>query len=156
MRKAPLLLALAAGLGTTAAQAQTHRAHLGPRLSYNFDAEALAVGVQLGVPMARRLEFYPSFDVYFPDRGSLWGLNADFKYRVAQSRSADWLYLGSGLNLAHRRVGSADNTDAGLNLFAGAEPLRGRVHPFGEARLTLGDGSSFQIAGGLNITLGRH
>jgi hypothetical protein len=40
----------------------------------------------------------------------------------------------------------------GLNLFAGAESLKGRVHPFAEARLVLGDGSRFQLVGGLNIT----
>ena len=140
----------------TPLDAQTDRAHLGPRLTYNFDAEVFGLGAQLGVPIARRLEFYPSFDVYFPESGSLWALNVDVKYRVTADRSADWLYVGGGLNLTGLDRRGTDRTDAGANVLFGVEPLRGRVHPFGEARLILGDGSSFQLAGGLNITLGRH
>jgi hypothetical protein len=136
--------------------AQTGRMHIGPHLGYNFDAEAVALGGQFSVPVASRLEFYPSFDYYFVDTGSLWGLNADLKYRVARTGHLNWLYLASGLNLTRTSVGSAANTDAGLNLVGGAESLRGAIHPFAEARLILGDGSTFQLVGGLNLTLGRH
>jgi len=51
---------------------------------------------------------------------------------------------------AHRN----SNTDAGLNLIVGLESLKGWIHPFAEGRLTVGDESTFQIAGGLNFTLG--
>lgn len=134
----------------------TGRSHLGPRVSFNFDFDEVAIGAQFSTPIARRLEFYPSFDYYFVDPGSLWTLNADLKYRVSANRSADWLYLGGGLGFSRIDVGPAEDTDVGLNLLAGVEPLRGRVHPFAEGRLTLGDGSTFQISGGLNFTLGRH
>jgi hypothetical protein len=100
-------------------------------------------------PIVRHLEFYPSFD-YFIDSGSFWNLNADLKYRIP-SESVRWLYLGAGLNIAH---GGGD-TQAGLNLLAGIESLKGRVHPFGEFRFTANHGSTGQIAVGLNFTLGR-
>ena len=49
------LLCLLAGT----AQAQTHKMHLGPRLSYQFDAEEIGLGAQFSVPIASHLEFYP-------------------------------------------------------------------------------------------------
>lgn len=144
-----VLLSVAA---TRAAHAQTHRLHLGPHVSYNFDAEVVGIGPQLSVPVARHLEFYPSFDYYFVDNGSLIGINADLKYRLA-SENMNWLYLGGGLNISRASAGGVSASDAGLNLFAGAESLRGNIHPFAELRLMVGDGSTAQVAFGLNFTL---
>lgn len=134
------------------AQAQTDRLHLGPRVSYQFDLEKIGVGVQLGVPIASHLEFYPSFDYFFVDAGSFWNLNADLKYRIAEA-SIRWLYVGTGLNISRSGGGTSSATRAGLNLLAGVESLSGRVHPFGEFRFTANKGSSAQIAVGLNFTL---
>ena len=142
---------LAALVGT--ARAQTHSLHIGPRVSYQFDLEKLGIGAQFSAPIAKHLEFYPSFDYFFVDNGSVWGLNVDLKYRLAKP-TVQWLYLGTGLNLFRSGAGSVHNTDAGLNLFGGVESLKGRIHPFGEFRLTVGNGSTGQIAGGLNFTLG--
>lgn len=146
-------LVLAFTLAGTA-QAQTNRLHIGPRLSYQFDLEKIGLGAQFSVPVANRLEFYPSFDYFFVDDGSFWHLNADLKYRIAQA-TINWLYVGGGLNIARASNGGSD-TNAGLNLFAGAESLKGRIHPFAEFRFTAGDGSTAQISAGLNFTFGRH
>lgn len=154
LRVAVLTAVLAAGT-TLAAEAQTSRAHLGPRISYNFDAEEVGLGAQVGLPIGRRLEFYPSFDVFFVDPGSLWALNADIKYRFG-GQGMEWLYTGGGLNVTNASVGDNDETNAGLNLLLGVESLRGWVHPFAEGRLTVGDESMFQLSGGINFTLGRH
>jgi hypothetical protein len=146
-------MAVAIGLASSlagAAQAQTSRLHLGPRISYQFDLQKIGLGAQFSVPIVNHLEFYPSFD-YFIDSGSFWNLNADLKYRVP-SESVRWLYLGGGLNLAH----GGDHTRAGVNLLAGVESLQGRVHPFAEFRFTANHGSTGQLAVGLNFTLGRH
>lgn len=150
-----LLLATAA-LGTAnTAQAQTSRLHFGPRLSYHLDAEELGLGVQLGVPVGKHIEFYPSIDNYFVDRGSFVSFNADLKWRVAQE-ALNWLYLGGGLNVARRSINDNSSNDSGLNLFVGAESMRGRVHPFGELRMVSNNGTSAQIAVGLNFTLSNH
>jgi hypothetical protein len=154
LRVAVLTAILATGT-TLAAEAQTSRAHLGPRISYHFDAEEVGLGAQVGLPIGRRLEFYPSFDVFFVDPGSLWALNADIKYRFG-GQGMDWLYTGGGLNVTNASFGGNDETDAGLNLLLGVESLRGWVHPFAEGRLTVGDESMFQLSGGINFTLGRH
>jgi hypothetical protein len=139
------------------AQAQSDRLHLGPRLSYQFDLEEFGVGAQFSAPIARHLEFYPSFDYFFVDNGSFWQLNADLKYSIV-SEAINWLYLGGGLNLARRDTDTPNDarTRAGVNLFAGAESRRGRVHPFAEFRVVLRDGSAAQLAAGLNFTLDRH
>lgn len=128
------------------------RMHLGPRIGYNFDAEALVLGAQLSVPVARQLEFYPSIDFHDVDVGSLYSINIDLKYR-APLRGSDWLYVGTGLGILTRSVNDADHSDAGLNLFLGAESRTGRVHPFAEGRATLADGSQVLLMGGLNFTL---
>jgi hypothetical protein len=146
-----LLILVASGI----VRAQTNRAHIGPHVAYNFDVEEFALGAQLGLPVAQRLEFYPSFDYYFVDPGSLWAVNADLKWRIAHDRP-NWLYVGGGLNIKRREVGDVVHTDLGANLLVGVEPLRGRVHPFGEFRAILADESSVQVQIGLNITLGRH
>jgi hypothetical protein len=145
---------LMAGAVWQSASAQTSRMHIGPRLSYNFDLEELGIGAQFSIPIATRLEFYPSFDYYFVDPGSAWGLNADLKYRFA-GENVRWLYVGAGLNVTGVSDGN-DETDAGLNLIAGVESLKGRIHPFGEFRGTIGGASFVQLSAGLNITLGKH
>lgn len=133
-------------------QAQTGAMHLGPRVSYQFDLEEVGIGAQLGVPIARNLEFYPSLDYFFVDVGSFLSLNADLKYRIA-TRDINWLYLGGGLNVARRGLNGNSNTDAGINGFVGAESRAGRVHPFAEFRFTSNNGSTGQLSVGLNFTL---
>ncbi|MGH7585926.1 MAG: hypothetical protein ACREMH_06745 [Gemmatimonadales bacterium] len=148
----------AALLASTAmiAEAQTHRLHLGPRVSYHFDAEEFGLGAQFSVPVADHLEFYPSFDYFFVDPGSLWALNADMKYRFA-GQGLDWAYAGAGLGLANADPGGSvdGETDAGLNLLFGVESLKGWVHPFAEGRFVVADETGFQVSAGINFTLGR-
>jgi hypothetical protein len=145
MHGVALFLTLA-GAGT--AQAQDKAMHLGPRLSYQFDAEELGVGAQFSVPIASQLEFYPSFDVFFTDPNSLWSFNVDLKWRVAPS-SVSWLYLGTGLNV----MDGGGDSQAGLNLFGGIESLKGRIRPFGELRFIVNDNSTAQMSAGLNFAL---
>ena len=147
-------LAICLALGaSSAAQAQA-RSHFGPQLGYNFDYEAVVLGAQFSAPVGRHLEFYPSFNYFLVDAGTVWALNADLKYRLPIE--GDWLYLGGGLNVTRVEFGGFSNTDAALNLIAGLESRVGNIHPFGEFRLTVADGSTAQLVGGLNFTLGRH
>ena len=155
--KTTLAIVLALGLTTGvsgAAQAQG-RSHIGPQLGYNFDYEALVIGGQFSAPIGQHLEFYPSFNYYFVDAGSLFAVNVDPKFRLPIEHP-NWLYVGGGLNLARASLGGASNTDVGVNLIAGVETRTGNVHPFGEFRLSAHNGSTIQLVGGLNFTLGGH
>jgi hypothetical protein len=144
------LLLVAALAGN--AHAQTNRPHFGARASYQIDLEEFGVGAQLTVPIAQYFEFYPSFDYFFVDPGTLWSVNADVKARIFGER-LEWLYTGAGLALERIDLGPFDDTDPGVNVFVGAETLRGRIHPFAEARLRFADRNSFILAAGLNFTL---
>ena len=119
---------------------------VGVRAGYNFDIDQVLVGVQASFPLTRGVELYPSFDYYTPDNSVKWGLNFDLKLRPP-ARYQFW-YGGAGLNLLH-----AATTTSHLNLFAGCAGRPGPFRPFAEARLTLVDGSAFQMVGGLSFPL---
>ena len=147
-------------VGTTAADGQRRRArpaatvaapHVGGHLGYNFDVDEVLLGAQLSYPISPRFDLYPSFDFYFVDTGSLWALNFDVKYRPRTRSGA--FYVGGGINYSRISAGGASGSDTNLNTFAGFEGRRRRVWPYAEARLILGDGSSFQLAGGLSWRL---
>jgi hypothetical protein len=149
-----LLAALALATIAASAEAQTPQLHFGPHLSYNLDIEELGLGAQLSVPIARHIEFYPSFDWYLVPNGSLVGLNADLKFRT-DNTGGNWLYFGGGLNVTSSNPdGGSSRSDTRANLFVGIESRSGRVHPFAELRGMLGDRSSTQFAAGLNFTMG--
>ncbi len=130
------------------------RPHIAPRTGLNFDSKDLLVGVQLIAPINNRFEFYPSTDVYFPDRGSQLAFNGDVRYRMPTGRSLA-VYGGTGLNVMNRQVGGTSTTNAGMNLLGGLEGRAGWVHPFVEGKVTLRDNSFFQAMTGVSITLGR-
>jgi hypothetical protein len=146
-------IALGFGIATAlAGAAHAQRPHIGGHLLYNFDVEEFGIGAQFSYPVSRKLEFYPSFDYYFVDPGSLWQLNADLKYKLREEHN--WFYLGGGLAIARASAGNFDDTDVGANLLGGWETLIGqRVHPYLEGRLSISDDTRFQIAGGINITI---
>jgi hypothetical protein len=144
--------AVALAVSASPLNAQTSRTHIGPRIGYNFDAEAVTVGGQLSFPIGRRLEFYPSADIHTVDPGSMFSVNFDLKYRLP-GESIRWMYVGTGLGIVSRSAGNFDNTDTGINVMVGAESLRGRIHPFVEGRVFISDGSMAQLLGGLNFTL---
>ena len=135
------LLVCAAGVSRAAAQ----RSHFGVHGGYNFDSEDGLIGAQLHMPIARSLEFYPSFDYYLVDAGSLVGFNADLKFRSAGTP----LYFGGGLNV----LSGGGSSDTGFDLFGGFETRYGRTHPYVEGRGLFHNGSTFQLLFGLNITL---
>jgi hypothetical protein len=120
----------------------------GPHLGYNFDVDDLLLGAQVTWPITPDFGLYPSFDYYFVDPGSLWSLNFDLKYRPP-TRYGAW-YLGGGLNYSRRSAGGVSASDTGLNLLTGLEGRRGRMRPYAEGKFILGDGSSFQIVGGVS------
>lgn len=145
-------VAALAAMALVPTPALAQRAHLGVRAGYNFDYNDPALGGHFSVPIVRRLELYPSMDVYLPETGTRLAFNGDLKYRFP-TRSAWEPYLGGGLQVLHRRIGDAGNNDVGANLLGGVETRVGAVHPFFEGRVVLQDNTSFQVAGGLNITL---
>jgi hypothetical protein len=124
---------------------------LGAHIGYNFDVEELALGAQATMPLTQMFEIYPSFDYYLVNVGTLWALNIDLKVRPPTPRRA--LYVGGGLNYTHLSLGGASNGDTNLNLLGGFELRRQPLHPYAEARLIVGNGSAFQLVGGVSFNL---
>jgi hypothetical protein len=138
---AVVLLTSAAAVSRAAAQ----RSHFGLHGGYNFDLEEGLIGAQMHMPVGRSMEFYPSFDYYLVDSGSLVGFNADLKFRTP----ATPLYFGGGLNV----LSGGGDSNTGFNLFGGFETRYGRTHPYVEGRGLFHNGSTFQLLFGINITL---
>ena len=135
--------------GAAASPSYAQRSHFGPHIAYNFDIDETAIGAQAHMPIAHGIEFYPSFDYYLVDTGSLWGLSADLKFRTP----GDPLYVGGGLNVLRASAGGSSNNDTGFDLFAGLETRYAWSHPYIELRGLFHNGSSLQGAVGINITL---
>ena len=149
-----VVLAIAVAIaGQASAQRRSSRAapssgapRLGPHFGYNFDAESGFIGAQAIFPLAPAFELYPSFDLYFLDVGTAWALNFDFRFRPrAQARL---FYVGGGLNYLRQTDEGFGFSNTNLSFVTGIENRRKRVAPYAELRLTVGDGSSFQMAGG--------
>ncbi|MFN8581047.1 MAG: hypothetical protein U0163_08750 [Gemmatimonadaceae bacterium] len=145
-----------AGLSGLAASAplSAQRAHIGPRVGYNFDTHDAFFSLGVTAPIAPRLAFYPSIDVYTPETGSRLGYNGDLRVQLPTGEGPE-VYTGGGVNVLSRSVANRSNTDVGANLFLGLQGRSGWVHPFVEGRVLLHDNSSFQLSGGVNFTIGR-
>ncbi len=133
------------------ASAALDPARVGPHLGYNFDAQALDLGLQATLPLTTQVELYPTFDYYSVSPGSLWALNLDVKIRPRTPRRA--LYVGGGLDYLHSSNGGAASGDVNFSVIGGWEVLRSPVAPYAEGRLLLGHGSAFQVAGGISFSL---
>lgn len=142
-RRILTVVVLLAGAAVSRAAAQ--RSHFGVHGGYNFDVKEGLIGAQLHMPVSRSIEFYPSFDYYLVDAGSLVGFNADLKFLGRQTP----LYFGGGLNI----LSSSANSDTGFDLFGGFETRYGRTHPYIEGRFLFHDNSTFQLLFGINVTL---
>jgi hypothetical protein len=154
MKRAALATVIMALAAASYGEAQG-RSHLGPHIGVNTDFNDLLIGVHGTFPAARWLEIYPSFDVFFPDEGTLLGFNGDFKFLIP-TESGFGFYAGPGLGILYSKFEDEDDADLGLNLFGGIETRRGNVHPYLEGRVLLHDNTSFQLVFGLNFTLGKH
>ena len=122
------------------------RPEIGAHLGYSFEFDQALVGAQASFPLSRQVEFYPSFDYFTGSGDQQWAMNFDLKLR---SRARNQFgYGGLGLNLL-----SADGTTTHLNTFLGFAGRPGGVRPYAEGRLTLFEGSAFQLVGGISFPL---
>jgi len=148
-------------LNATALHAQ---AHFGGQVSWGDNAD-LGIGARAIVALrslvpGTPLEAHAAFDYFFPDEApgvdlGFWEINANVAYLIPGVRAALTPYVGGGINIAHTSadfgVLSTSDTDAGLNLIAGAKfKLRGSpLTPFAELRIELGGGDQFVLSAGI-------
>ena len=151
MRSFNLLAAAAVALFLVPATANA-QVHLGPQLSYGGDTE-FGVGGRMvaNVESLQHWDFIGTFDVFFPDGDvDYWEANGNLAYNFglpdAPSLSP---YVGTGLSIAHVSVGSASDTDLGINFFVGTQFEGSSTTPFVELRLVAEGADQVVITGGL-------
>lgn len=133
-------------LATSAAQA----AGFGPRLGLTSEPDQVHVGMQLHLAqMAPSVSFVPSFEVGLGNDVRLFSANMDIKHRFT-SRAASWRpYLGGGPAIHFiDRDGAGDESDVGLNFFAGMQTPTRQGAFFGEIRVGLIDSPDFKFTVG--------
>ena len=146
----PFVVALVVSSVSASAQPSTY---VGPRAGYDFQTDEVILGAGFTVPISTQIEFYPSLELYLPDRGNKIGFNGDVRILLPTRASFD-LYAGGGLGIVNQNLGDVSNTDLGLNLLFGIASRVGRIHPFGEARLLVHDDTQLVLHAGVNFTLG--
>lgn len=139
-------------IGLLAVPAHAQRAHLGPHGGFNSGTDNWLIGAQLLIPVARRVELYPSFDNYFENGVTRYAFSGDMKVRFPMG-SGSASYLGGGVNFLHSSTPAGSGTDTGWDFLFGLESRRGSTHPYVEGRLVQHDAMRFQLAAGLNLTL---
>jgi hypothetical protein len=134
-----------------ASAAPAQSPHVGLRLGVDAESRDMLVSTHATIPVAGRVELYPSIDVYLPEEGTRTGFNADLRFRLPTRQGPD-LYLGGGVNVLMRNVRNDSSTDTGVKGLFGLETRTGWVHPFIEGRVLAHDETSFQFLGGVNFT----
>ena len=127
------------------------------RGGYDYDAEALSLGVLVRAPLGRRgtVQLVPAADLFVLEEDVDWQANLD---AILQSRGP--VYVGGGVAASNRHLASDGEREvqAGYNLLLGMHlPLRNvRFRASLEGRWTYLDGEElFRLAVNLTFPLGR-
>jgi hypothetical protein len=148
-----LVSIVVAALVTSVNASAQASSHVGSRVGYDFQTDEVILGANFTVPISTQIEFYPSLELYLPDRGNKIGFNGDVKIFLPTRAIYD-LYGGGGLGVVNQNLGDVSNTDVGINLLFGISSRVGRIHPYGEARVLLHDDPQFVLLAGVNFTFG--
>lgn len=152
MRSFNVLAAAAAALFLLPATADA-QVHIGPQLSYGGDTEFGVGGrVVANVESLAHWDFIGTFDVFFPDGDvDVWEANGNLAYNFGLPEAPSLSpYVGIGLSILHVSVGSADDTDLGINFFAGTQfESSSSVTPFAEIRLVAEGADQVVLTGGI-------
>lgn len=160
--RARTLLAAVAGLLLMLPAAADAQVRLGPQLSFGGDTD-FGIGGRL-VANATTLphwDWIATFDVFFIDDNpsvdrSYWEVNGNLAYNFGIPEVPSLSpYAGGGLNISRlsREVVSSgaesDDTDLGINLFAGTQFESASVTPFAEIRVVLEGSDQVVLTGGI-------
>lgn len=164
------LAALATVLVSTAGSAQARSQTfaqgrnklLGPRAGFATNSLDFFIGAQFALPVANRIDIYPSFDYYFPGNSvKVWSLDGTMRYWPRLNMQNSGLYVGGGLNISHVSVDvntpfgnfSGSSTEAGLSLLSGWDFKAVKPRPFVQVRLVIGNADRLDFGGGINFRL---
>jgi hypothetical protein len=155
-------LATACALGCLvlgpAAAAHAERNTLGPHFGVNFDGQdPLFLGVEgrfdLGtIGSSAIVQLNPSFSYYFTDGYDMLNFSLNVPFEFVISGSVVRPLAAPGLGIWHFNNGNS-HTDLTLNLIGGVLFALDPVEPFVQLRVSIGDGSSAELMGGVLFRL---
>jgi hypothetical protein len=138
---------------------------VGPQIGVATNNLNFYIGAQFSLPVADRIDVYPSFDYYFPSNSygafgvsvTVWGINAEGRYWPKLNMANSGLYVGGGLNITHVSVSAGgfggSTTDAGLGLLGGWDFKSVSWHPFAQIHAVIGNADRIEFGGGVNFKL---
>jgi len=160
-----LLLSTPAVAQRSTTFAQGHQALVGPQIGFASNNLNFYIGAQFSLPVADRIDVYPSFDYYFPSNSygafgvsvTVWGINAEGRYWPKLNMANSGLYVGGGVNITHVSVSAgglgASSTDAGLGLLGGWDFKSVSWHPYAQIHAVIGNANRIELGGGVNFKL---
>ena len=137
----------------------SQRPMIGPQGGFATNDYDAFIGAQVSYTVAKQVDIYPSFDIYFPGNNvTAWAINGDVRYWPKLNMPHPGLYVGGGLNITHVSVdlgalGSTSDTKAGLGLLGGWQFHTSSLLPFAQLKIVIGDADRVEFGGGLNFKL---
>lgn len=134
---------------------------VGAEVGYGTQIESIGIGAGAVLGFTEKIRGAADLEIFFPDSpngvdNSFWELNANVHYMFFNKANAD-IYGLAGLNYATQKVSyggySASNSEAGLNLGAGAEIGMGFGALFAEAKYAVSNYDQFDLNAGIRFGL---
>ena len=138
------------------APAATAQSSLGVNVGYNVDNEEFFAGGQFRYGLtAFPITINPIVETYFIDNLTFLQIDLNALYHIGRQYTTTFTpYFGAGLGINYLDTDFGDGeTDAGLNLIAGADFGQARIRPFVEARIQINEGTPVIARGGVLFTL---
>ncbi|SHF49871.1 hypothetical protein SAMN05443144_109102 [Fodinibius roseus] len=150
-----LLFGLALAFNTTSYAQESSDVKIGGGIAYGTEAEA--IGVQIGAKYAFTPEISGAadFTYFFPDVIDWWEINANGHYHF-YAEEGTRVYGLAGLNYATLSydmgsLGSASDSEVGLNIGGGAEFAMDFADIYTELKYVLGSTDQLGISAGLRF-----
>lgn len=117
---------------------------------YAKEAEGPFVGGGALVGLGNNWFANPNLEVAFGDEIDYLTVNGDFHYDFETSGNLTF-WFGGGLAIVQTDGPFEDDTNLGLNALFGVGAKKGRVRPFGQAKLIISDETEFVLMGGIRF-----
>ena len=125
----------------------------GVRVGAYFDPTDAFIGGEVLVDITRSWYFNPNVEYVFVDRADFWTFNFDVHYDLPTD--AVFVWVGGGLGILHFDPDPdrfADETDFGLNVFAGVGfKTDSRIVPYIQPKVFISDDSEVSLAFGVRF-----
>jgi hypothetical protein len=155
--RSAIALVLACAALCCASPAHAERNTLGPHFGVNFDMEDALLGLEgrfdVGnVGSSAIIQINPSFSYYFTENIDVFNFSLNVPFEFPINGTVARPFAAPGLGIWHFNNGDSD-TELSLNLIGGVLFALDPVEPFVQLRVSIGDGSTAELMGGVLFRL---